>query len=227
MANPQHIKWLLEGVEAWNHRRNSEMFTPDLEGVDIYREFRKARKLDRNGRIPLAGVDFGDSFDYTSYPNWFHDEIVNPPGYTIVDYGPVKYSTDLPDDEDYFGSNAKLIGVNLVLADLAGANLSGADLTGSNLAYADCKNAKLSDANFSNANLSECRFIDADLNSADLTNSILRGADLTGTNLAWVNLTGAHLVGVDLSSANLTGSEPWKAVLYSDKSVPQKRYPDR
>lgn len=31
MANPQHIGWLMEGVEAWNARREREEF----EGADI------------------------------------------------------------------------------------------------------------------------------------------------------------------------------------------------
>ena len=35
MANPEHIKWLREGVQAWNERRKHEDFTPDLEGADI------------------------------------------------------------------------------------------------------------------------------------------------------------------------------------------------
>ena len=227
MANPQHIEWLLEGVEVWNERRLKDVFTPDFEGADLYREFRRARKLDRNGRIPLAGVDFGDPYDYTSDPNWFHDEIVNPPDYTMIDYGRVKYSTDLPDDEEYLISNANLIGVNLVLADLTGANLTGADLTGSNLAYANFTDANLSEANLSGANLGECRFINANLCSADLTKSILRGADLTNANLDRANVTDANLIGAEFNGANLAGAELWKAVLYSDKSVPQKRYPDR
>ena len=33
MANPDHIKWLLLGVDSWNAKRQSEQFRPDLEGV--------------------------------------------------------------------------------------------------------------------------------------------------------------------------------------------------
>jgi hypothetical protein len=32
MANQQHIEWLLEGVEAWNARREREDFVPDFDG---------------------------------------------------------------------------------------------------------------------------------------------------------------------------------------------------
>lgn len=38
MANPQHIEWLLDGVEAWNKRRDQQGFTPDLEHVNLHRE---------------------------------------------------------------------------------------------------------------------------------------------------------------------------------------------
>ena len=66
VANPEHIAWLLEGVESWNERRNSYLpggfrFTPDFEGADLYSAFRDANKLDHQGRIPLAGVDLSEA----------------------------------------------------------------------------------------------------------------------------------------------------------------------
>ena len=35
MANPQHITWLLEGVTAWNARREQSGFWPDFDGANI------------------------------------------------------------------------------------------------------------------------------------------------------------------------------------------------
>ena len=35
MANPEHLAWLREGVEAWNRRRIDEPFRPDLSSADI------------------------------------------------------------------------------------------------------------------------------------------------------------------------------------------------
>ena len=35
MANPQHITWLLEGVMAWNARREKSYFWPDFDGANI------------------------------------------------------------------------------------------------------------------------------------------------------------------------------------------------
>ena len=48
MANPEHFKWLTEGVGAWNTRRQRENFQPDLFGVEL-------------PRVTLAGVDFSNA----------------------------------------------------------------------------------------------------------------------------------------------------------------------
>ena len=41
MANKEHIEWLLEGVEAWNKRREQEYFQPDFTKVNISSELKK------------------------------------------------------------------------------------------------------------------------------------------------------------------------------------------
>ena len=61
MANQVHIKWLLEGNEKWNARRDSHSFRPDFSFSDIYENFRKASKLDHNGRIPLNRFNLSDA----------------------------------------------------------------------------------------------------------------------------------------------------------------------
>ncbi|MBL3565577.1 hypothetical protein JMM59_11270, partial [Rhodovulum sulfidophilum] len=58
MGNPQHLDWLLEGVEAWNARRELDAFIPDLSGMDIRGAFEKAGKLEE-GRIPLLRAKLG------------------------------------------------------------------------------------------------------------------------------------------------------------------------
>ena len=35
MANHEHLKWLKEGVEAWNRRRQRENFKPNLFGIEL------------------------------------------------------------------------------------------------------------------------------------------------------------------------------------------------
>jgi uncharacterized protein YjbI with pentapeptide repeats len=225
MANPQHIKWLLEGVEAWNQRRNSEIFTPDFEGADLYDEFRKAGKLDRNGRIPLSGVDFGDPYAHYANASWFYDAKAGPSNDTSDYRRFVICGRESFDDDDGLSSNANLIGVNLIFADLTGANLNGAYLKHADLFGADFTNADLSRANLSDAKLGESRFINSNLTRANLTNSLPIEADFTGANLNSANVTNADLVNVNLKGANLAGVQLWKAVLFSEKSVPQKRYP--
>ena len=63
MANEQHIEWLLEGVEAWNARREREDFVPNLAGVNLYKKFQEAEKLDSNGQIPLSGINLSSCAD--------------------------------------------------------------------------------------------------------------------------------------------------------------------
>lgn len=113
MANSEHIKWLLEGVGAWNERHQNVPgkgypFTPDFEGAPLYWTFREAGKLDGRGRIPLAGVD-------------------------LVDADLTKADLNLA---DLCGANLELATLTeskLWQADLTGANLNCADLTGANL----------------------------------------------------------------------------------------------
>ena len=57
MANPQHIKWLLEGVEAWNTRRKQQDFKPDLSDVDLRERFRDKKGLNKSDLLPLTDID--------------------------------------------------------------------------------------------------------------------------------------------------------------------------
>ena len=113
MANDEHIKWLLEGVESWNERHQNVPgkgypFTPDFRGAPLYWTFRDAGKLDCRGRIPLAAVDLSDA-DLT------------------------KADLNLAD----------LSGASLELASLTDSNLWRADLTNTNLQFADLTGANL------------------------------------------------------------------------------------
>lgn len=58
MGNPQHLEWLLEGVEPWNARREQEPFFPDLSGMDVRSAFMEAGKLDSHGKISLDEINF-------------------------------------------------------------------------------------------------------------------------------------------------------------------------
>lgn len=58
MANPEHIEWLLEGVDAWNARREKDDFVPDFEGADLYKIFSESGNLTGSKHIDLTGVNF-------------------------------------------------------------------------------------------------------------------------------------------------------------------------
>ena len=118
MANQQHVDWLLEGVEAWNARRQSHNFTPDLSGARLYAAFRNAGKLDSDGKIPLAGA------------NLFRADLTSA-GLAASNL-----------------TNATLLGSYLNDAFLMGADLTGAHLSFANLTNAYLEDAKLTDAKF-------------------------------------------------------------------------------
>ena len=55
MANEQHIEWLLEGVEAWNARREREDFVPNLAGVNLYKSFMRRESSTAMGKFLSLG----------------------------------------------------------------------------------------------------------------------------------------------------------------------------
>ncbi len=113
MADSEHIKWLLEGVETWNDRHQcvpgkGYLFRPDFEGAPLYRIFQEADKLDSRGKMPLAGADLFDA--------------------NLV-------KADL--------TSADLSNANLTLATLTDSNLRHADLTNAILHFAKLTGANL------------------------------------------------------------------------------------
>ena len=55
MANPEHIEWLLEGVETWNRRREQEDFGRILRERISLASFEKRKNLAKMRKI-LHGV---------------------------------------------------------------------------------------------------------------------------------------------------------------------------
>ena len=252
MANPQHIAWLLEGVESWNKRFLEGNFTPDFEGTDIYWEFRKVGKLDNDGMIPLVGVFLGHPYSsriYENDPLSFYDDVVDPieetQGYRdwIESMPQIPFSTEIPSDADFTSKPANLRGANLNMANLAGANLNSVDLAGAQIAYANLARADLEYANLAKANLCDSRIVNADLSGADLTMAYLYGAVLTGADLRHANLTeanfrqanltdanlfaatvvDANFISANLKGANLGSTEFWKANIYPESEKSRSR----
>lgn len=116
MANEQHIEWLLEGVAAWNARREKEDFIPDFEALDFYDAFDRAGKFEGQKKLR----------PYDSPTVSLHE--VNLSNAKLA-------KADL--------TRTSLSGANLKSADLRFANLNGANLTGALVDNADCSGADL------------------------------------------------------------------------------------
>jgi hypothetical protein len=136
MANPDHLKTLLQGVGAWNDWREREpRVTPDLSGADLSRAFLNGAILSRtflNGTILFEA-------------NLRKAEL----------YRAILFDANLRE--------ADLTEASLTWAILTGASLTGARLTGTNLSEASLREADLSGANLSNASLTEADIRNADL----------------------------------------------------------------
>ena len=188
MANSDHIKWLLNGIESWNSRREQEDFVPDFSGADIYNIFHNAGKLNSDGHIPLSGsnltkADFSKSC------------LCNPS---------LAKGADL--------SHASLYFANLQFAQMANSKLDDASLF-----VARFDNANLSEASLRNAKMASTAFPEATLTGADLrgvnfSNAYLKNADLSfaefdrSTDLSDATITGVKFEWV----------QPWEAKLYKD-----------
>ena len=133
----EQINWLLEGVPAWNDRRENYRFAPRLDGVNIWDAFRRVGKLDMNGQIPLKGVDFG-------WGNFQEKPDLSGANLFRADLSCANLS------------GAKLRKTYLNSADLSNADLSSADMTDAKLEHAilamtDLRRSILTGANFNGA----------------------------------------------------------------------------
>ena len=188
MANSEHIKWLLEGVESWNIRREQQDFEPDFGGANIYEEFQKSGKLDEDGYIPLARVNLRRAN--------FQESCLSTP---------------------YATCGADLRYANLWWANLQYAQLANSKLDGANLAGTRLGNAHLPGASLRGAKMASTSFVEADLFQADLTEVKFANAYLGNANLSYATLLGADLTAATLTGADLSGSQPWEAKLYQDR----------
>ena len=148
MAEKQHIEWLLEGVEAWNKRREQEDFQPDFTGVDISSEFLEQGKFKYNEQF---------------YSKFFNPDLRNINLSRAKLCGAKLYNANL--------ANADLRNANLTKANLFDANLTGTNLTGANLSHAVLKDAILINANLTNAILLQAELFCTKLIGADLSYS--------------------------------------------------------
>ena len=167
MANQQHIRWLLEGVEAWNRRRQVEGFSADLSDEDIVARLRNSRLTSSEGTILLDNLNL-------SYANLR--------GCNFSDA-----SLDRADLSHSMIDGSNFSGTGLNSANLKETFLRDSCFCGANLLNADFTDAYLNEVNLARANLPR-----TDLRQARLVHCKLKGADLSEAELAGVDLTGSR-----------------------------------
>ena len=138
MANPEHIKWLLEGVESWNRRRLIQEFIPDLSGEDIASQLRDAQLVTSSGKPNLEDVNLSQALLSDSD---FSDTSLFSANLSRS----LLWRTHL--------DNAQLFYANLSQAMLQEAYLTGADLTFAQLGQANLANCKLAGTKIADADL--------------------------------------------------------------------------
>ena len=170
MAKASHMRWLLDGVDAWNRRRQNEPFTPDLVGVNLYEEFEQRGVLAGDGFVPLDRV------------NLQHADL----RCTVFQKPSSADATSVAEvSVNLRGANLNM--ANLVGAELAKARLDEADLSEAILNYAGLDEAILRGANLSGASLFKANLAYSDLDGANLSGAVLKDASLWGTRLNGVN----------------------------------------
>ncbi|WP_461208766.1 pentapeptide repeat-containing protein [Desulfocurvus sp. DL9XJH121] len=191
MANPDHVKELLKGVEHWNEwlydqRKQDPSFRPDLIGFDIWSP---------EAQESVLVVKRKDT------PEFFEGRT------------PSQFLCLVPDLQGIWLSGVILFGARLVGADLRGAHLEGANLSGVYLEEADLCGTHLEKANLSLAHLEKTDLSEAHLEGSHLSMTFLEGAYLRRAHLEKANLSLAHLEGVCLGQAHLEGANLWAAHL--------------
>ena len=195
MANPEHLKILKQGVEAWNKwRKENPHIRPDLSKADLAEENIEGANLHK---ADLRGVDLSNAILVRAD---LCGADLTGANLSIAEL----YEADL--------SYAKLIGTDLSGAGLREAYLCGVDLSGTDIsgiypAGPNLLEANLSAANLRNANLRSTNLYGVDLYGADLEKARLEDAELRFCNLVECDLTGAVLTGVKLYG---TARDNWK-----------------
>jgi uncharacterized protein YjbI with pentapeptide repeats len=189
MADPTHLRILLEGAEVWNEWRSANpSVRPDLSearlvNADLSRAVLDGANLKRadlsKAQLSHATLQGADLESATLILADLLGAVLNEANLSGA---------------SFFG--AFLFGTRLKSANLSGANLLGATLMGADLTSADLTGCHLMAANFHEANLSGARLAGADLTAASLVGTRVEGAEFDGCSVHGIstwNLEGRPL----------------------------------
>ena len=147
MANPEHVRWLLEGVTTWNARRLDPNFIPDLSGEDITARLRGTQMTTSDERPNLNEVNLSQALLYDCNFSDTNLAAANLSGSNLM-------GTRFKNSQLIF---ANLTQFRLHDSDLTGANLMGANLRQANLTNCTLTDTELTDTDLSGANLTDSR----------------------------------------------------------------------
>ena len=195
MANPKHLKKLLQDVHAWNQWRkenkaiNIDLSDAELEGVDLH-----------GADLSYANLEGSNLEDAVLEDcNFFHTNL----------HSSILINTKL--------TNACFVWARLINADLSQADLTLSDLSASNMEDAVLEGAILNKALLEVADMESCVFSNANLDGAslarsNLVNASFNSASLRNTNLQAIKTTDGNST-IDFSEADLTGADLRSAIL--------------
>ncbi len=197
MPNEKHLEIILQGVDVWNSRRESDFTeTPNLAEAKLGAAHLSQANLYQAdlGNADLSGADLSGAD-------------LRDTNITRAELGNVNLSYANLRRADLFMTNLSRAGLSranlsraiLYKANLAGADLSGADLSGANLIGADLSGANLSRANLNRADLRGADLSGADLRKASIIRTTLRETGLRGADLSEAEVGWGIFGNIDLS----------------------------
>ena len=145
MANSWHVKWLAEGVDRWNKRRNKVAFIPDLTGIRFFDQL----------------------------PPDYRDEPKTSRYFEKLDLSNAKLSeTDL---SDLNFSHANFTDADLRGANLSKSNFEEAKFLRANLTDANGTRAIFKNAYFENSQVKEFKLNNSEIAGAIFIQTVLSG----------------------------------------------------
>ena len=183
MANQQHIEWLREGVEAWNNRRRTDWFQPDLSGIKLDNEVFSSCMFEF---IP------DDSIPDNKYMTQFQGLNLNGADLSNTEIEAANFS-----DANLNGANldgARLYFVTFRNATMQGVRLNRASISETYFQGAVLTRAKFEGTQWSGVDLSEADLADAQFSiDSNLLSVYVQDTDLTETDLAGITYLPAAL----------------------------------